>query len=132
MTTFLADTNVLGELARPRPNPGVIVWANQIAELNLSVVTLEEIYYGLSWKPNDRIGAWFLKFLDDQCTILPITDEISRRAGELRGRFRAKGDTRPQADMLIAATAATHGLTLVTRDEDDFKGCGVTVLNPFD
>ena len=132
MTTFLADTNVLGELARPRPNPAVIVWASQIAELNLSVVTLEEIYYGLSWKPNDRIGAWFLKFLDDQCTILPITDEISRRAGELRGRFRAKGDTRSQADMLIAATAATHGLTLVTRDEDDFKGCGVTVLNPFD
>ena len=130
--TFLADTNLLGELARPRPNAGVIVWASQVAELNLSVVTLEEVYDGLSWKPNARIRAWFEKFLDEQCRILPITDEISRRAGELRGRFRAKGDTRSQADMLIAATAAAHGLTLVTRDEDDFKGCGVTVLNPFD
>lgn len=129
--SFLADTNLLGELARPRPNAGVIVWASQVAELNLSVVTLEEVYYGLSWKPNDRIRAWFEKFLDEQCRILPITDEISRRAGELRGRFRGKGATRSQADMLIAATASAHGLTLVTRDEDDFKGCGVTVLNPF-
>ena len=130
--TFLADTHVLGELARPRPNRGVVIWASQVAGLNLSVVSLEEIYYGLSWKPNDRISSWIEKFLTEQCRILPITEEIARGAGELRGRFRAKGDTRSQADMLIAATAVAHRLTLVTRDEDDFKGCGVTVLNPFD
>ena len=130
--TFLADTNVLGELARPRPNRGVITWASQVAGLNLSVVTLEEIFYGLWWKPNDRIRLWFEKFLTEQCRILPITDEIARRAGEIRGRFRAQGDTRSQADMQIAATAVAHRLTLVTSDEDDFKGCGVTVLNPFD
>jgi predicted nucleic acid-binding protein len=37
-----------------------------------------------------------------------------------------------QADMLIAVTAALHGLTLATRDERDFEDCGVTVVNPFD
>ena len=53
--TFIADTNVLGEPARPRPNRGVMTWASQVAGLNLSVVTLEEIFYGLWWKPNDRM-----------------------------------------------------------------------------
>jgi len=129
--TFLADTNILGELARPRPNRGVMVWANQVAGLNLSVVTLEEIHYGLSWRPNDRIRSWFEKFLTEQCRVLSVTDDIARRAGDLRGRFRAKGETRSQADMLIAATALAHRLTLVTFNEDDFEGCGMTVLNPF-
>lgn len=129
--TFLADTNIIGELARPRPNPGVLNWAGQVMELSLSVITLEEIQYGLAWKPNQRIREWFDGFLKEQCRVLPITDELARRAGELRGRLRAKGETRSQADMLIAATAASHALTLVTRNADDFKGCGVTVLNPF-
>jgi len=129
--TFLADTNILGELTRPRPNRGVLVWASQIAGLNLSVVTLEEIHYGLSWRPNERIRSWFEKFLTEQCRVLSVTDDIARRAGDLRGRFRAKGETRSQADMLIAATAFVHRLTLVTRNEDDFEDCGLTVLNPF-
>lgn len=129
--SYLADTNIIGELARPRPNAGVLNWAGQVLELNLSVISLEEIRYGLAWKPNDRIGAWFDRFLEEQCRVLPITDDLARRAGDLRGRFRARGETRSQADMLIAATAVSHALTLVTRNAADFKGCGVTVLNPF-
>ncbi len=129
--TFLVDTNILGELARPRPNRGVMAWANQVAALNLSVVTLEEIHYGLSWRPNDRIASWFEKFFSEQCRVLPVTEEIARRAGDLRGRLRAKGETRSQADMLIAATALAHRLTLVTRNEGDFEDSGVIVLNPF-
>ncbi|HLA79013.1 MAG TPA: type II toxin-antitoxin system VapC family toxin [Vicinamibacteria bacterium] len=124
-------TNILGELARPRPNRGVMAWANQVTALNLSVVTLEEIHYGLAWRPNDRIASWFEKFFSEQCQVLPVTEEIARRAGDLRGRLRAKGETRSQADMLIAATALAHRLTLVTGNEGDFEDCGVVVLNPF-
>lgn len=129
--TFLADTNIIGELARPRPNAGVLNWAGQVLALNLSVITLEEIRYGLAWKPNAKIRAWFDRFLGEHCRVLPITDDLAQRAGDLRGRFRALGETRSQADMLIAATAVSHALTLVTRNANDFKGCGVTVLNPF-
>jgi predicted nucleic acid-binding protein len=129
--SFLADTNVLGELSRPRPNPGVLRWADQIHTVNLSVITLEEIRYGLVWKPNARIALWFDQFLEEHCQVLPVTEEVARRAGEMRGRLRARGETRTQADMLIAATAATHALVLVTRNTADFDGCGVTVLNPW-
>ena len=129
--TFLADTNILGELSRPRPNRGVLVWADQVAELNLSVITLEEIHHGLSWRPSERIRSWFEKFLTEQCRVLPVTDDIARLAGDLRGRLSTQGETRSQADMLIAATALAHRLTVVTRNEVDFEGCGVTVLNPF-
>jgi toxin FitB len=129
--TFLADTDIFGELARPRPNPGVLAWAGQVRQLSLSVITLEEIHYGLAWKPNDRIHDWFDRFVEEHCRVLAATDDIARRAGELRGLFRARGETRSQADMLIASTAITHALTLVTRNASDFKGCGTTVLNPF-
>jgi len=129
--SYLVDTNVIGELARKRPNPGVVTWAGQVTSVKLSVVSLEEIRFGFAWKANARISAWFDRFLAEQCEILPVTDEIAGRSGDLRGRLQLRGRTRAQADMLIAATAMAHRLTLVTRNEADFEGCDVTVLNPF-
>lgn len=127
----LCDTNVLGELSRPRPNPGVIEWAASVSLILLSVVTVEEVLYGLSWKPRPKTLAWFEKFLDEQCVVLPVTERIARIGGGLRGRFQAAGQTRTQADMLIAATAIVHETGLVTRDTGHFEGCGVSVFNPF-
>ena len=114
--TFLADTHVLGELARPRPNRGVVIWASQVAGLNLSVVSLEEIYYGLSWKPNDRISSWIEKFLTEQCRILPITDEIARRAGEIRGRFRDEATALKSAAGIPPFHAARELIRVVQSD----------------
>jgi predicted nucleic acid-binding protein len=129
--SILIDTNVLSELARPRPNPRVIDWAGGLSAVILSVVTVEEVFFGLSAKPSPRITRWFEDFLDSDCRILEVTTPIARHAGVLRGQFATRGRPRTQADMLIAATAALHGLTLATRNERDFKDCGVTVVNPF-
>ncbi|MDJ0634624.1 MAG: type II toxin-antitoxin system VapC family toxin [Xenococcaceae cyanobacterium MO_188.B29] len=129
--TFLCDTNLISELARPQPNPGVLVWADGVSSISLSVITVEEIFYGLSAKPNIRIQSWFEGFMEQYCNLLPITPEIAQRSGELRGQLRSKRKTHTQADMMIAATAQIHQLTLVTRNIRDFDGCGIPLLNPF-
>ena len=130
---MLVDTNVLSELARPAPDPNVVRWARAVPlPLSISVVTVEEVSFGLSWRPNDEIEAWFSSFLADGCVVLPVTEGIARRAGQLRGGFRSAGRQRTQADMLIAATSQVHQLALATRNVADFEGCGIPVVNPFE
>ena len=129
---MLVDTNVLSELARPEPATAVLRWATETPlPIRVSVVTLEEVHFGLGWQPNSRVQTWFESFFAESCEILPVTAAIARRAGELRGRLRGEGLQRTQADMLIAATAQAHQLPLVTRNVRDFSGCGIALLDPF-
>jgi predicted nucleic acid-binding protein len=130
-TSCLVDTNVLSELVRKSPDPGVLQWAQETRQIALSAITVEEVYFGLAWKPNPRILRWFEEFLAMSCDILPVTAEIAKRSGELRGQLQARGQTRTPADMTIAATAQEHRLTLVTRNVRHFEGCGIQLLNPF-
>ncbi len=129
--TMLCDTNIISELARPQPNKGVWTWASQHQSIEISTITVDELYFGLSWKPNPRIRLWLEDFLEGYCTLLPITEKVARYAGEIRGNLQEKGQTRTQADMLIAATAAIHNLTLVTRNIRDFESCGIRLHDPF-
>ncbi len=130
-TVYLVDTNVLSELARPEPAPGVLEWASAVRTVALSVVTVEELYYGLAWKPRPQVRAWLEAFLEEHCEVVPVTAEIARRAGRMRSDLQARGVSRTQADMLIAATAQEHDLVLVTRNTRDFEGCGLRLLDPF-
>jgi predicted nucleic acid-binding protein len=129
--TAICDTNVVTELGRREPNPGVRHWAAQTSRIVVSAVTVEEIEYGLAWHPRPHSLAWWRDTLAKRCDVVPIDAEIARQAGELRGRLQAQGKPRTQADMLIAATALVHDLAVVTRNERDFMECGVAVLNPF-
>lgn len=130
-TTFLADTNVLSEVVRRQPDAGVLDWFESQSEIALSVVTVHEVITGLSWKPRPKVRAWFEHFLTSHCQVLPVSVQIARRSGELRGAALSRGQTRSVADSLIAATAQIHGLTLVTRNLRDFSGWGIPLLNPF-
>lgn len=131
MSAPLIDTNVVSELIRKSPDPGVLAWAAGVTRVALSAVTVEEIRFGLAWKPHPRISAWLDDYLAESCEVLPVTEEIAARSGRLRGRLQAEGRPRTQADMLIAATALEHGRVLVTRNGTDFEGCGLALLDPF-
>jgi predicted nucleic acid-binding protein len=128
--SYLVDTNVISELCRRQPNQGVLAWASGVTRPAVSVITLEEIFFGLTWRPNPRVLEWMESFFQRH-EVLPISQNIARRGGELRGQFSARGIVREQADMLIAATAQVHQLTLVTRNTRDFENCGIGLLNPF-
>ncbi len=128
---YLIDTNIVSELLRPSPNRGVLMWAAGQPMVGISAVTVEEAIYGLTRKANHRLIEGFEARVAEQCHIFPVTEMIARCAGTLRGQFSVRGIVRNQADMLTAATAQVHQLTLVTRNTRDFEGCGIGLLNPF-
>lgn len=130
---YLVDTNVISEMMRPMPHEGVLQWLARIEGVQgvaSSAISVHEIVFGLAHKPRPRALERF-QAMTALYTVLEVTETIARRAGEMRGLLAARGQVRHMADMLIAATAQVHALTLVTRNVRDFDGCGIAVLNPF-
>ena len=128
--TWLVDTNVIGELCRRQPDLGVLAWANTVTRYAVSVISVDEVFFGLAWRPNARVLTWMEGYFERH-EVLAVSPVIARRAGELHGQLAVRGLVRHQADMLIAATAQVHQLTLVTRNVRDFEDCGIGLLNPF-
>lgn len=129
---WLCDTNVISEPMKPNGDKAVEKWLYEREHIFLSVINIEEIFCGLASKNAQRQMAWFEKFVETFCEVLPVTEKVARTAGILRGELRQKGMIRTQADLLIAATALEHDLILATRNEKDFTQCGIVVYNPFE
>ena len=132
---YLLDTNVVSELRRIKPHGGVVNWIQSIddSELFISAVTLAEIQAGIEiTKEQDpakarEIETW-LDQVADTFQVLPMDGGVFRRWARLMHRA---SDTLYE-DAMIAATALTHKLQVVTRNVADFKSFGVALLNPFD
>jgi predicted nucleic acid-binding protein len=127
--TLLVDTSILAELTRARPDAGVLEWARGARGFAISAVTVEELYHALGRRPDAGLRTWVDAFATPE-RVLPVSLEVARQAGLLRAQLGARGIRRTQADLLVAATAAVHALTLVTRRPRDFDGCGVPLLDP--
>jgi len=130
----LVDTNVVAELIRKHPDPGVLAWFSAHSTFALSVVTLDELAYGVACAPHGRrakLEEWFSRLLAIPPRLLVVDAPVALAAGRLRAERERSGKPVTQADMLIAATACVRGLVLVTRNTRDFEGCGVALLNPF-
>jgi len=133
---FLLDTVVLSELRKKDRNPGLVRWISnkQSVQLFISVVTIGEIERGI-WLQKNKDAA-FAANLSDWLSqllllykerILPITTSVAVRWGRLSAVAGHAG-----ADMLIAATALEHGLTVVTRNERHFAQAAVPCVNPWE
>jgi predicted nucleic acid-binding protein len=129
--TFLLDTNILSEVAKPRPSERVVAWLSTLSRFAISAVTVEEVFFGLTLKPKPRLQERIENLLAAFSHVYEVTEPIARHAGILRGELGRRGRVRDQTDMLIAATASAHGLTLATRNKRDFDGCGIAVFDPF-
>lgn len=132
---FLLDTNVLSALRRPDRAPRVRAWlaARSEDELFLSAITLGEIERGIRLQEarNPGFAADLRAWLDR--TMLLFADRIlpfGATEARVWGRLSAEIG-HPGADLMIAATALTHGATVVSGNAADFVATGVRLENPF-
>ena len=132
---FLIDTMVLSELRRRQRDAGVVSWIREQRQEDcfLSVVSIGEIERGIARKRvvdpvfAAQLAGWLdqlLRLYGDR--LLPVDVGVARRWGQLSASVGHEG-----ADLLIAATALEHGLTVVTRNLRLFEPTGVATVNPW-
>jgi toxin FitB len=137
---FLLDTNVISEfrnIKRRRADPRFLAWfeAADLREVYVSAITIHELEYGVlilerrDPKQAAPLRAWLSQdaLTAIGASVLPVDDIVVRTAAAFR-----VPDPAPLADSLIAATALIHGLTVATRNAEDFRFPGVAVFNPWD
>src|SRR6185295_16875723 len=110
---YLVDTNVLSELARPRPDTRVMAWFDHETTIAISVISIEELAFGIARAPVQRrskLASWLEQVVDRAAHVHDVSVAIARASGDLRSARMRTGRSVAQADMLIAATAAIHGL----------------------
>ena len=134
---YLADTDLISEPRQKNPNPRVIQWLrDHDHELFLSAITVGEIKKGIELYPDSRkkseLTTWFAGLLEDfEDYVLSFTPAEALAWGVLYAKAQKAGRKPPGFDSLNAAIAIHHGLTLVTRNETDYVGTGVKIVNPW-
>jgi predicted nucleic acid-binding protein len=139
LTGWLLDTNILSELRRPKPERKVLAFiiAQPLELLYVSTVTFAEIRFGIELvtDPGRRaeLNDWLahrVRPMFEQ-RVLAITEDIMFKWRLLVEDGRKAGHTFSQPDLIIAATALHHGLTVVSRDVQDYHKARAPVLNPW-
>jgi toxin FitB len=139
VTGWLLDTNVLSQLRRPKPDRKVVAFiaAEPLELLYVSAVTLAEIRFGIEVvadatkraELNDWLAHKVRPMFEQR--VLPVTEEIMFKWRLLVEDGRKAGYTFSQPDLIIAAAALHHGLTVVTRNVSDYEQVRARVFNPW-
>ena len=134
--SYLLDTNIISELTKKVPTASVVEWLAQCEpdELYISVLSMGEIRKGVTKMTDMKRQMTLLRFLEhDMQTwfgdrVLAIDLAVANTWGRLCGQIK---NPVPAIDSLIAATAVSRQLTLVTRNIKDFSGYGLALINHF-
>ncbi|HVR07583.1 MAG TPA: type II toxin-antitoxin system VapC family toxin [Thermoanaerobaculia bacterium] len=133
--TLLVDANVLSEATKPDPDPRVLQWlARHEREIAVDPIILGEICFGILLLPagrrRARLEQWFQDGVE-RIHCLHWDAATGLRWARLLADLRTRGRSMPVKDSLIAATALTHGLAVVSRNRSDFANADVEVVDPF-
>ena len=127
--SFLVDTDICSAFLKGDHE----VWQRCMqyaGQLHVSAMTVGELY---TWALRSRASPKRLRILVDflkDVTVLEVTTEVAQRFGEIRAGLLDAGRSAPQMDLMIAATALTHDLTLVTHNTQDFRHVpGLTIVD---
>lgn len=137
---IILDTNVISELARTDPEPGVVTWLDSlpVAEVATTAITAAELLYGVARLPDGRRRAALAETIevlineDFRGRLEPFDGLAAEQyAAVVVGREK-KGRPISTADAQIAAICRVHGATLATHNIGDFTDTGIGLINPWD
>lgn len=136
---YLLDTNVISELVKPLPHENVWEWVNALPDeqLFISSITIGELQRGIELLPPSKRRSDYERWLQGQILtqyadrIIAVDTMVMLRWGTLMAETAAKGRSLPVFDSLLAATALTHNMQLVTRNVQDFADTGIQTVNPW-
>lgn len=131
---YLLDTNIISELRKPRPHGAVIAWVatNPLSAAHISAVSLYELQTGTErTRPQDPLKAQeldnWIREVEQSIAVVPLGIVEARMTAHLMKNLSQD----LLIDAMIAATAIANGLTVATRNTQDFERFGVPLVNPF-
>ena len=129
--TYLLDTNVLSERTRKSPHAGVEDFLRRVPadSVRVSAMALAEIAQGVQNNPTDPLKTFLAEVLG--LSVAAFGEDEALEWGRLTSAGLARGLHLAVRDTVIAATAAAHGWTVVTRNTQDFAPLGVKTFNPW-
>lgn len=132
---FLIDADVLSEPTKPEPRRSVVEWLRQHEpDLGICSITLGELRLGILKLAAGRRRRSLETWYENGVEVMAIVDFDAAAASQwalLMCDLQRRGRPMPVADSLLAATARSRGLTVVTRNEAHFRDSGVRLLNPY-
>jgi predicted nucleic acid-binding protein len=136
---YLLDTNIISEFISKTPNQRVVDYILTLDEntLFLSVITIGEIKSGIEKLDNGDKKKTLLHWLENDLLIrfkdrvVSVDISVMLKWAEIHQKSRKQGTPLPVMDSLIGATCKVNNMTLITRNEKDFKHIDIEIINPF-
>ena len=122
MIKYMLDTNIIAYAINKR-SENIIknLTKHEPEEIYISAITMAELEYGINHSSKPEKNRIALMMFLAEITVLPFDAEAAYDYGEIREDLQRKGELIGANDLLIAAHARSHGITLVTHNVGEFS-----------